>query len=113
LLTQSAGVLMEGVPAHLSFEAIGRALAALPGVSGVHDLHVWTMSADRVALSAHLTLVNGETWPRTLAAAQRMLTRDFGIDHVTLQPAWPAAPPNRRVIPVAPAPGPASRRELH
>jgi cobalt-zinc-cadmium efflux system protein len=113
LLTQSTGVLMESVPAHLSFEAVGRALAALPGVSGVHDLHVWTMSAERVALSAHLTLANGETWPRTLAAAQRMLTRDFGIDHVTLQPAWPAPPPDRRVIPVTPAPDPASRRELH
>jgi len=102
LLKEATGVLMEHVPAHLSYEAVGRALVALPGVTGVHDLHVWYMSAERVALSAHLTLVDGSAWPRALAAAQRMLARDFAIDHVTLQPAWPVPPPAGRVIPVAP-----------
>ena len=106
LLKESTGVLMERVPAHLSYEAVGRALAALPGVTGVHDLHVWHMSAERVALSAHLVLKDGAAWPRALAAAQRMLARDFAIDHVTLQPAWPGAAPAGRVIPVAPATGP-------
>ena len=71
-------------------------------MTGVHDLHVWQMSAERVALSAHLTLADGPAWPRVLASAQRMLAHDFGIDHVTLQPAWPAPPPSGRVIPVAP-----------
>ena len=102
LLRESTGVLMERVPAHLSYDAVGRSLAALPGVTGVHDLHVWHMSAERVALSAHVVLADGAAWPRALAAAQRMLARDFGIDHVTLQPAWPVPPPAGRVIPVAP-----------
>ena len=102
LLRESTGVLMEGVPAHLSYEAVGRALVAIPGVTGAHDLHVWQMSAERVALSAHLTLADGTAWPRALAAAQRMLARDFAIDHVTLQPAWPVPPPPGRVIPMAP-----------
>jgi cobalt-zinc-cadmium efflux system protein len=102
LLRQSIGVLMERVPAHLSYDAIGRALAALPGVTGVHDLHVWHMGADRVALSAHVAVAEGPAWPRTLAMAQQMLAREFGIDHVTLQPSWPLPPPNGRVIPVAP-----------
>jgi len=106
LLRRSTGVLMERVPAHLSYDAIGRALAALPGVTGVHDLHVWHMGAERVALSAHVVLANGSAWPRSLAAAQRMLAQDFGIDHVTLQPSWPAPPRDGRVIPVAPAPEP-------
>jgi cobalt-zinc-cadmium efflux system protein len=101
LLRESAEVLMERVPAHLSYDAVGRSLAALPGVTGVHDLHVWHMSAERVALSAHLTLTDGAVWPRVLAASQRMLARDFAIDHATLQPAWPVAPPKGRVIPVA------------
>src|SRR6516162_178251 len=103
LLKESTGVLMERVPAHLSYEAVGRALAKLPGVTGVHDLHVWQMSAERIALSAHVVLADGNAWPRSLAAAQRMLARDFSIDHVTLQPAWPVPPPAGRVIPVAPA----------
>ena len=101
LLRRSTGVLMEHVPAHLSYDAIGRAIAALPGVTGVHDLHVWHMSAERVALSAHVVLADGSQWPRALAEAQRMLAQDFGIDHVTLQPSWPAPPREGRVIPVA------------
>jgi len=103
LLRESTGVLMEAVPARLSYDAVGRALAGLPGVTGVHDLHVWHMSAERVALSAHLVLTDGAAWPRALAAAQRMLARDFAIEHVTLQPAWPVPPPAGRVIPLAPA----------
>ncbi len=89
LLKESTGVLLEGVPGHVSYEAVGHALAAIPGVTSVHDLHVWQMSAARVALSAHLMLTDGSAWPRVLASAQRMLARDFGIDHVTLQPSWP------------------------
>jgi cobalt-zinc-cadmium efflux system protein len=101
LLKQSTGVLMEGVPAHLDYNAIGNALVRLPGVTGVHDLHVWNMTAERAALSAHIALADGNTWPRTLSAAQRMLARDFAIEHVTLQPDWPVAPPGRKIIPVA------------
>jgi len=101
LLKQSAGVLMEGVPAHLDYNAIGNALARLPGVTGVHDLHVWNMTAERAALSAHIALADGNGWPQTLAGAQRMLAREFAIEHVTLQPDWPAAPRGKRVIPVS------------
>ena len=113
LLRQSTDVLMERVPPHLSYNAIGRALASLPGVGGVHDLHVWHLSPERVALSAHLTLADGNSWPRTLAAAQRMLARDFGIDHVTLQPAWPAPPSGGRVIPVSPVADSEPGKRLH
>jgi cobalt-zinc-cadmium efflux system protein len=102
LLRQSGSVLMEQVPAHLSYDEIGRALAAQAGISGVHDLHVWNMSAECVALSAHVTLEDGSAWPRVLASAQRMLDDEFGIEHVTLQPSWPTPPRNGRVIPVAP-----------
>lgn len=113
LLRQSTGVLMERVPAHLSYEAIGRALASLPGVTGVHDLHVWHLSPERVALSAHLTLADGNAWLRTLSSAQRMLARDFGIDHITLQPAWPTPPSSARVIPVSPVAEGEPGRRLH
>jgi cobalt-zinc-cadmium efflux system protein len=101
LLKQSTGVLMEGVPTHLDYNAIGQALARLPGVTGVHDLHVWNVTAERAALSAHLALADGTAWPQTLAHAQRMLARDFAIEHVTLQPDWPPVRPGRRVIHVA------------
>src|SRR4029077_7503684 len=87
----------------VSYDSVGRALAALPGVTEVHDLHVWQMNAGRVAPHAPLTLTDAPACPRVLAPAQRMLAHDFGIDHVTLQPTWPTAPPAGRVIPVAPA----------
>ena len=101
LLKQSTGVLMEGVPAHLDYNAIGNALARLPGVTGVHDLHVWNMTAERAALSAHIAMADGSAWPQTLAGAQRMLAQEFAIEHVTLQPDWPAVQPGRKVIPVS------------
>ena len=53
---------MEGVPVHLDFDAIGRSLAALPGVADVHDLHIWNMGSDEVALSAHLSIARGDDW---------------------------------------------------
>ena len=102
LLAQSTGVLMEGVPAHLDYEEVGRALTQVAGVSAVHDLHVWQMSSDRAALSAHLLIREPAQWPQTLAAAQRLLAQRFDIDHVTLQPTWHQAPPGKRVIPVLP-----------
>jgi cobalt-zinc-cadmium efflux system protein len=102
LLAQSTGVLMEGVPAHLSYDEIGRALARVPGIVAVHDLHVWHMTSERAALSAHVLINEPDEWPRTLASAQRMLAQRFGIDHVTLQPDWRTPVPGRRVIPVAP-----------
>jgi cobalt-zinc-cadmium efflux system protein len=103
LLKQSTGVLMEGVPRHLDFDAIGKSLAALPGVSDVHDLHIWHMSSEGVALSAHLAIARGDDWPALLAQARRMLASDYGIRHATLQPTWPvqvAARADRRVIPL-------------
>ncbi|HEY3180090.1 MAG TPA: cation diffusion facilitator family transporter [Casimicrobiaceae bacterium] len=102
LLAQSTGVLMEGVPAHLDYDAIGRALSRIDGITGVHDLHIWHMGVERVALSAHLALADAAEWPMVLARAQRLLMENYGIEHVTLQPAWP--PParfgDRRVIPI-------------
>jgi cobalt-zinc-cadmium efflux system protein len=102
LLAQSTGVLMEGVPSHLDYETVGRALLRVPGVTAVHDLHVWQMTSDRAALSAHLLIAEPIRWPQTLAAAQVLLADEFHIDHVTLQPTWHQVPAGKRIIPVTP-----------
>jgi cobalt-zinc-cadmium efflux system protein len=104
LLAQSTGVLMEGVPAHLDYETVGRALLRVPGVTAVHDLHVWQMTSERAALSAHVLVAEPAQWPQTLAAAQLLLGEQFHIDHVTLQPTWHQVPAGKRVIPVRPVP---------
>lgn len=101
LVLQSSHMLMEGVPAHLDLTAIGRSLAKQEGVQSVHDLHVWHLGSQRVALSAHLVITDAGLWPRLLAASQSLLAKDFGIDHVTLQPAWTTPTPKGKVIPLA------------
>jgi|RhiMethySRZTD1v2_1073278.scaffolds.fasta_scaffold62451_3 cobalt-zinc-cadmium efflux system protein len=86
LLRDTLHVLMEGVPAAVDFAEIGGALAAVSGVAGVHDLHIWSIGSQRAALSAHVDLERLDDWPAVLAAAQTLLRDRFGISHVTLQP---------------------------
>ena len=77
---------MEGVPLHLSLVEIGKAMVAVPGVASVHDLHIWSISAERIALSAHVVLERMGQWDAVLAALRNLLDERFGIEHVTLQP---------------------------
>jgi cobalt-zinc-cadmium efflux system protein len=86
LLRDTLHVLMEGVPSAVDLADIGAALAALRGVSEVHDLHVWTIGSERAALSAHLQIERLEAWPAILQDARTLLRERFGVDHVTLQP---------------------------
>jgi cobalt-zinc-cadmium efflux system protein len=86
LMRESLHALMEGVPHNLSVEAIGAEMARVEGVVSVHDLHVWTLSGSRTALSAHVVVRNLGDWDRLLGDLQQKLHEAFGIDHVTLQP---------------------------
>lgn len=86
LLRESLHALMEGVPRGLSVETIGAEMAHVDGVLSIHDLHVWTLSGSRTALSAHVVVQNLVQWERTRAELQERLHERFGIDHVTLQP---------------------------
>jgi len=85
LLLETLHTLMEGVPHHLSLEAIGRAIAERPGVSSVHDLHLWAISSSQVALSAHLVIEELQRWEAILADVTEVL-RKLGVEHTTLQP---------------------------
>jgi len=86
LLRESLHALMEGVPHGLSVESIGAEMAHIDGVLSIHDLHVWTLSGSRTALSAHVVVKNLGQWERMRAELQERLHERFGIDHVTLQP---------------------------
>jgi cobalt-zinc-cadmium efflux system protein len=88
VIKESTLVLLDSVPAGVDFQNVGRALACLEGVRSIHDLHVWSMVPGRNAVSAHLLVDRIEAWPHVLLEARRVLARDFGIDHVTLQPEW-------------------------
>jgi cobalt-zinc-cadmium efflux system protein len=86
LLREALHALMEGTPLHLSLDQIGRSIAGVERVRSVHDLHVWTLSSNRIALSAHLVLDDLSEWERVLPAVSAMLAARYRIDHVTLQP---------------------------
>ena len=86
LLRETLHTLLEGVPPHLDLEEIGRAMAAVDGAISVHDLHVWSLSGERTALSAHVVLQRMDQWQPLLAGLRILLGERFHIDHVTLQP---------------------------
>ena len=86
LLRESLHGLMEGVPLDLSPEEIGRAIASVPGVASVHDLHIWSVKPGETMLSAHVLVRDLQRWETVLADARTMLHERYGIGHVTLQP---------------------------
>lgn len=82
LVRESVGVLMESTPAHLDPEEVRRELQALPGVKEAHDLHIWTVSSGRLALSVHLISTEYEN---VLNSANQVLLDRYGIKHTTIQ----------------------------
>lgn len=85
LLRETGNVLMEGAPAHAKVPEVRAALMAIPGVQGVHDLHVWSITSGRTALTAHLALGAEVARDPVLRDARALLQERFRIDHVTLQ----------------------------
>jgi cobalt-zinc-cadmium efflux system protein len=86
LLREALHVIMEGVPADLELPEVGQAMAALPGVASIHDLHIWTLSSGKVMLSAHVVILDMAHWEETLTRLRTLLQERFDIDHATLQP---------------------------
>jgi cobalt-zinc-cadmium efflux system protein len=100
VLRETTEVLLDAVPQDIDYEKVGLALAAIPGVRSVHDLHVWAMVPGRSALSAHVLVEDVEQWPAVLARARTVLRQGFNIDHVTLQPEWLRADTARPIVPI-------------
>jgi len=86
LLRVSLHSLLDGVPFDLDLEQVRSALTDVDGVHDVYDLHIWQLSADRVALSAHVRVDDIAEWPALARQLTRLADEAFGIDHVTLQP---------------------------
>ena len=85
LLRQAVNVLLEGTPAHLELTEIEAAMAQVAGVRRVHDLHVWTLTSGREAMSAHVVVADVRESERLLEALHALLHARFGIDHTTIQ----------------------------
>jgi cobalt-zinc-cadmium efflux system protein len=85
LLRQAVNVLLEGTPPHLELSEIEAAMCAVAGVRRVHDLHVWTLTSGREAMSAHVVVDDVRESERLLEALHALLHARFGIDHTTIQ----------------------------
>jgi cobalt-zinc-cadmium efflux system protein len=85
LLRATGRVILEAAPEGVDPDEIGRAMAALPGVDEVHDLHVWEVSSGFAALSAHVIVARDEDCHRRTRDLERLLESQFDIHHTTLQ----------------------------
>jgi cobalt-zinc-cadmium efflux system protein len=85
LLKESLDLALDAVPAGIDEGAVRNHLAALPGVTAVHDLHIWAMSTTETALTAHLVRPNVPADDRFLGQIADDLARLFRIGHVTIQ----------------------------
>ncbi|SHL32018.1 cobalt-zinc-cadmium efflux system protein [Pseudonocardia thermophila] len=89
LLREVWHVLLEGAPRHIDVAEVKAALLAVPGVAGVHDLHVWAINDRRPAMSAHVVVTpaarTGCGEGSVLDHAGAMLRERFGVVHTTLQ----------------------------
>lgn len=85
LLKQSLGLALQAVPPGIDAAAVRDFLKGLPGVTEVHDLHIWAMSTTENALTAHLVLPGGHPGDDFLHDVCEHLRGDFRIQHPTLQ----------------------------
>jgi len=85
LLKKSVHILMEGVPSNVSYELIQQALLQVKGVTGVFDLHIWSITSGLHALSAHIVIMDTSNTYRTLDEINSLLEKKFKINHSTIQ----------------------------
>lgn len=85
LLRDSLDLALDAVPVGIDHLAVERYLQGLPGVTEVHDLHIWAMSTTETALTAHLVRPHGTLDDALLAEACTTLQGRFGIGHSTIQ----------------------------
>ena len=85
LLRDSAKLALQGVPHNIDSTEVRDYLRSLPGVTEVHDLHIWAMSTTGSALTAHLVCPGGHPGDDFIEHTRREIGERFGIRHVTLQ----------------------------
>ena len=82
---QAVRVLLQAAPAHIDIAMLESELLAIDGVVDVHDLHVWTLTSEMEAASAHLMTVTGADGHAVLDQARDVLASSYGIGHGTFQ----------------------------
>jgi len=85
ILRDSLRVLLEQAPPDLDPGELGEAMATVPGVVEVHDLHIWTVTSGFPALAAHVLVTEDADCHERRRALESMIAERFAIEHTTLQ----------------------------
>jgi cobalt-zinc-cadmium efflux system protein len=85
LIKKSIHILMEGVPANISLEEVKNAILEIKGVTGVFDLHIWTITSGMNAISAHVVIIDRNRSGTILQEINAILDKKFNINHATIQ----------------------------
>lgn len=85
LLKESLNILLEGAPEGVDVDEVARTMLAVPGVTGVHDLHVWVLTSGKNALTAHVVHAASIDGAALIEPLKEMLADRFKVFHTTLQ----------------------------
>jgi cobalt-zinc-cadmium efflux system protein len=90
LVADSVNILLEGAPSHINAAAVAEAMRTVAGVLEVHDLHIWTITSGRHAVTAHVIVCDVAENYRILRELRALLADQFGLSHSTIQIEAPA-----------------------
>ncbi|KAK2166233.1 hypothetical protein LSH36_40g03000 [Paralvinella palmiformis] len=85
ILRDTLNVLMEGTPRGISFDAVKRSLGSIPGVLELHNLRIWSLTMDRIAVAVHLALAYDADHQKVSLKAGNILRKKFGVHEFTIQ----------------------------
>lgn len=85
LVVDAVNVLLEGTPSHINASAVDEAIRTVGGVREVHDLHIWTITSDRHAVTAHVVINDASESYRVLREIRELLAERFALTHSTIQ----------------------------
>lgn len=85
LLRDTINILLQGVPRDMDLDAVRTAMREVPGVAGVHDLHLWSVAGDDMSLTAHIVVADEAAVQSARARVAAMLHDRYEIEHSTLQ----------------------------
>ncbi len=85
LLKESLNILLEGVPDGIDLHAVSKSMAAVAGVTSVHDLHIWALTSGKNSLTAHVVHDAAQSPEALLRTLKTALAKEFKVFHTTLQ----------------------------
>jgi cobalt-zinc-cadmium efflux system protein len=87
IITDSANILLESLPKGMSLHGVAKSMLGVPGVRGIHDIHIWSLGSSSYALSCHVHVFDMPTSEseRIGQRIREVLASEFGIHHTTIQ----------------------------